>query len=104
MKKRLFFNNSQEADEFLLSLPKTTIVPLESIFDVRLQHDLMYMKYKGNIVGCFINERGGNMKLKRLNDVTTVERLLSIKNNIKLSKASNERKGDSKKHIGIQVY
>ena len=102
--KRSFFNNPQEADKFLLRLPKFTIVPLENIFDEQLQHDMIYMKYQGKTMGCFVNERGKNNKLKRLNDVTSVERLLSIKNDIKLSKASNERKSDSKKHIGIQVY
>ena len=56
----------------------------------------MYMKYKGNAVGCFVNEGQTNIILKKLNDVTTVERILCIKNDIKLSKASNTRTGISK--------
>ena len=75
----MYFENSKEADDFLLILPTSTVVPLNNIFDDTSLNDIMYMKYNGITLGCFVNEGQRNTKLKRLNDVTTVERLLCIK-------------------------
>ena len=94
----------KEADDFLLSLPTSAVVPPENIFDDTSLNDIIYMKYKGTTLGCFVDEGRKNIKLKRLNDVTTVERLLCIKKDIKLSKATNSRTSASKKYIGTQVY
>ena len=49
--KRTYFENSKEADDFLLSLPTSTVVPLNNIFDDTSLNDIMYMKYKGLTLG-----------------------------------------------------
>ena len=102
--ERTYFLNIAEIDKFLLNLYNRKIIIMENIDHLCSSDGMLYMEFQDNTLGCFVNEGQKNKVLRRLNDVTTVDRLLCIKKDIKLCNASSKRLDNTKKHIGTQVY